>query len=366
DKNPYSLGFRYADEFSVVDIVNKETCLEYARSKNIDGVLTVATDYGVLSAAHIAREMNLPGLNYDVARVIKNKYLVRRTLFENNVNDISQYFEINNIDYLREITPIIKFPVMVKPCDGSGSKATRRVNSIKELEVACNTAIKASITKKALIEDFVEGKEYGVESFVYDGKVHVLGVIGKFMTPPPDYAELGHYIPSNLDIEEDIKKVVVHAIKSLGINFGSVNMDILVTKANRIYIVDVGARMGGNLIGSHIIPIGTGVDYMDNIIRASVGEMVNLTPKLTGTNIVTKILALKPGKIRELPDFEKIKNEYQVNIYNHLIKGNKIGKYHNNLDGCGYIVTTSSYMIKAVKLAEEVKEHIDREIIREN
>ena len=40
-------------------------------------------------------------------------------------------------------------------------------------------------------------------------------------------------------------------------------MDVLVTKDNRICIVDIGARMGGNLIGSHIIPLGTGIDYIE-------------------------------------------------------------------------------------------------------
>ena len=36
-------------------------------------------------------------------------------------------------------------------------------------------------------------------------------------------------------------------------------MDLLVTDDEKIHIVDIGARMGGNLIGSHIIPYGTGI-----------------------------------------------------------------------------------------------------------
>lgn len=365
DKNPNSLGFEYADEFNVVDIVDQEECLRYAQSIEIDGVITVATDYGVLSTAYIAEKMNLYGLNYEVAKVIKNKYLVRRKLFENNVDDISQYYEISNINMLDELSSKIDFPVMVKPCDGSGSKAAKRVDSIKGLQSACEEAIKASLIGKALIEDFIEGREYGVESFVYNEEVHVLGVMSKYMTSPPDYAELGHCIPTQLSIEEKVKEVVKKAIKTLGIDFGAVNMDVLVTKNGRICIVDIGARMGGNLIGSHLIPLGTGIDYMENLLRAAIGESVSLKAKRPSINTVTRLLALKPGKVVDLPNIKEIKQKCQVEIYHNLKKGSLIREYHNNLDGCGYIVSTSSDINKAVKMAEKARDLINSGIIRE-
>ena len=75
----------------------------------------------MLSAAYIAAKMNLPGLKYDVTKVIKNKFLVRRLLasaFRGN----TQFFEISNLSELDNIIGMIRYPVMIKPCDGSGSK----------------------------------------------------------------------------------------------------------------------------------------------------------------------------------------------------------------------------------------------------
>ena len=359
DKNPNSIGFSYADEYGLVDIVDQEACLGYAQSKCIDGVMTAATDYGVLSASFIAKQMNLPGLNYEVAKVIKHKYMVRRNLFENMVDDISQYYEISSISELENISDNIHFPVMVKPSDGSGSKAVRRVDIISDLKAAYDEALKASLIGKVLIEDFIEGKEYGVESFVYKGQVHVLGVMGKYMTNPPDYAELGHCIPSQLDIEEKVKEAARSVIKALGIDFGAVNMDVLVTGDKRICIVDIGARMGGNLIGSHIVPLGTGIDYMGNLIRAAAGDLVDIKPQGSGVNVVTRLLALKPGKITGLPDFKKIRDQYKVDIYHHLQVGTTIREYHNNLDGCGYVVAVSDDINVAQRMAEESKCIID-------
>ncbi|WP_156573210.1 ATP-grasp domain-containing protein [Bacillus luti] len=365
DKNPNSIGFAYADEYEIIDIIDQEACLNYATSKNINGVMTAATDYGVLSAAYIAQEMKLLGLNYEVAKVIKNKYMVRRELFVNKVDDIAQYYEIGNIRELDEITSKIKFPVMVKPCDGSGSKAAKRVNSKAYLKKACDEAIQASLIGKALIEDFIEGREYGVESFVYDGEINVLGVMGKYMTNPPNYAELGHCIPSQLAIEEKVKEVAKKAIEVLGINFGAVNMDILVTKDNRICIVDIGARMGGNLIGSHLIPMGTGIDYMGSLIQASLGELRGLNIHGPARNVVTRLLALQPGKVIELPNFIEIEKNNDVKIYCNIEEGTVIREYQTNLDGCGYVVSASEDIKVATSKAETVKELIDLKIIRE-
>lgn len=365
DKNKNSIGFLYADEYGIIDIVDQEACLKFAQEKEVDGVMTAATDYGVLSAAYIAQQMNLPGLKYEVAKVIKNKYMVRRTLFENNIDDISQHYEISDISEIDEINSRIHFPVMVKPCDGSGSKAAKRVDTFDNLKYACEEAINSSLIGKALIEDFIDGKEYGVESFVYDGQVHVLGVMGKHMTNPPDYAELGHFIPSQLPIEEDVKEVAKKAINALDINFGAVNMDVLVTKDNHIIIVDIGARMGGNLIGSHIIPLGTGIDYIGNLIRASVGDTVDIKSKKAGKKVATRILALKSGKVVSLPNFEEISKKTQVNIYHHLNVGTSIREYHNNLDGCGYVLAASDNLKLARRRAEESVDLVNTSIIRE-
>ncbi|MCM3741808.1 ATP-grasp domain-containing protein [Oceanobacillus luteolus] len=364
DKNPNSIGFKFADEYEVIDIVDQEACLQYAISKKVDGVITAATDYGVISAAYVAQEMNLPGLNYEVAKIVKNKYLVRRNLFENKVDDIKQYYEIANLTKLNKIKDNISYPVIVKPCDGSGSKAINKVNTFEELVLACNDAINASLEGKALIEDFIEGKEFGVESFVFNGQVHILGVMGKQMTDPPDYAELGHYMPSGLSIEEKIKRVVRNAIKSLGINFGSVNMDILVTNSNDICIIDVGARMGGNLIGSHIIPLSTGIDYMNIIIKAATGGTVEIEDPVTKVNVSTRLLALTPGKVIHLPDFNHIKKEFEVEIYHYLELGSEIKEYRNNLDGCGYIISVSKKLEDALFKTEKALRLVDKGIIR--
>jgi carbamoyl-phosphate synthase large subunit len=367
DGNANAHGFVYADEYQNIDIIDKEKCLDYAEKCNIDGVITAATDYGVLTVSYIASRMKLLGLKYAVAEIIKNKYSIRKLLSEVQPDDVFQYFEINTINDLESMEYAIKYPVIIKPCDGSGSRGVAKIENKQELIEAVKNAIVLSVSKRALIETFIEGQEYGVESFVCDNKVYILGMMKKIMTQPPYYSELGHIIPSGLsmEIEDKIKMVVTKSIQLLGINFGPINMDLLITKDNKICIIDIGARMGGNLIGSHIIPFSTGIDYMGNIIKSAVNDTVDFNIQSTKI-IATSILALTPGRIKNDISLEKIKNKNNViDVVFNKKKGDNISFYKNNLDGCGYVVTTGINTDNASSLAFQLKKEIDNLIERE-
>ena len=367
DADPNAVGFAIADEHAVINIVDEEACLAYARDKQVDGVLTAATDFSVLTMSRIAEELHLPGINYQSAKVIKNKALVRKRLFEANADDTGISYEIDSVDDIADILPKIKFPVMMKPVDGSGSRGASKVEKTEDFVKAAVFAMNGSITHRAVAEPFIEGKEYGVESFVDNGVIHVLGVMQKDMTLPPYYAELGHAIPSGLtpELETKVKSCVYRAIFALGVNHGSVNMDLLITNEGNVHIVDVGARMGGNLIGSHIIPMGTGIDYMGNMIRAAVGDATNWKPEWQPKPVATKLLALTPGIIKKLPNFDQIVAEYNVQIEHHLHVGDTITPYRTNLDGCGYVVAHDIDVELSIALASEVRNIIDKLIVRE-
>lgn len=363
DADPNAVGFKSADRYAVVNIVDEKACLEYARKENIDGVLTAATDYGVLTAAYVAREMNLPGLNYKAAQLIKNKYRVRKCLFDSHIDDTEQAYEIDKDTDLKDLCGKLSFPVMVKPCDGSGSRGASRVDSPEDFQKACSAAMDSSITHRAEVETFITGTEYGAESLVAGGEVHVLGIMRKWMTKPPYYAELGHAIPTDLphEVEERARQCVENAIKALGINFGSVNMDMLITKEGKIHIIDIGARMGGNMIGPCVIPYGTGIDYMANMIRNAVGDETDFTPT-SHSCVATRLLAFDDGVVKRLPDFVALEKEYGVEIYHHLEVGQRVNEYHTNLDGCGYVVARADDVDSAINTVDTVLNRIKETI----
>lgn len=364
DGNPNAEGFADADEYGVVNIVDQEAVCAFAKRHNVDGVLTAATDYGVLAAAYTAQELDLPGIHYAAAKRIKNKYEVRKRLYEAGADDTGLSHEVSPETDLAEPARIVSYPVMVKPCDGSGSRGAAKVEKAEDFAAACKDAMDCSLTHKATVEPFINGREYGVESYVHHGDIHVMAVMQKWMTQPPYYAELGHAIPSGLTpaMEEKVIGCVTKALQALEVNHGSVNMDLLITEAGGVHIIDIGARMGGNLIGSHIVPLGTGVDYMANMIRGAVGDPVDFASG-HHTAVATRLLALTPGKIEKLPNMAQFAAE-DVVIQHHLSVGDTINEYHTNLDGCGYVVCTAATVDAAAEKAEHIKNKIDKAIVR--
>ncbi len=353
DADPRAVGFSHAHKYAVINIVDEKACLEYARSENIDGVLTAATDYGVLTAAYIAQQMHLPGLKYEVAQLIKNKYKVRKCFYDHHVDDAEQAFLVDSGTDLITLSKKLTYPVMVKPCDGSGSRGASRVDNPMDFSAACNYAMNGSITHRAEVETFINGHEYGAESLVVNGQIHILGIMKKWMTKPPYYAELGHSIPCGLseEMEKKVKECVHNAISALGINFGSVNMDLLITPDGKVYIIDVGARMGGNMIGPCIIPYGTGIDYVGAMIQNAVGDPVNLDIQNYGA-VCTKLLAFDEGIVKNLSYLDSVKEEYNVEIYHHMTEGMHVNEYHTNLDGCGYVIAKG-------KVCDEVEKRVE-------
>lgn len=362
DADPNAVGFRHADQYEVINIIDEQACLEYARQENIDGVLTAATDYGVLTASYVAKNMGLPGLNYETAKLIKNKYEVRKSLYNYRVDDTSQFYQVDSAADFEVIDRELTYPVMVKPCDGSGSRGAGRADSLSELKTLCKNAIASSITKRAEIESYIVGNEYGAESIVVDGEVHVLAIMKKWMTAPPYYAELGHAVPCGLPqkTEEKVRSYVSEAIKALGINFGAVNMDLLITEEGKIYIVDIGARMGGNMIGPCIVPYGTGIDYMSIIIRSAVGDPVDWNAR-NPSAVASRLLAFNGGIVKKLPDMKSIEKEFDIEIYHHMKEGMLVNEYHTNLDGCGYVIAKGKTVEDAQSRAEGALHAITKE-----
>ncbi len=356
---------KLADKFKCIPFEDFEANLEYAKQEKIDGVVN-ATEFAVLVSSYVAEKLNLPGLNFETAKIVKNKYEIRKKMLENGITNVPQFFEVENIEQLNDIKGKIKFPVIIKPASGLGSLHVYRIDDFETLSEKIIEVIDGSFNKKALIETFITGQEYGVESFVYNGKVFVLGIMKKNMTPLPYRSELGHIIPSELpeEIENKIKNVVTNLIMTLKINAGAVNMDLILSEDNEVFIIDVGARMGGNAITSHIIPLSKGIDHVGNVIKYSMGDNnIELEPKFNKC-VVTRILDLDEGTIKKLPDFSKYYDNEVVEIYFEKAVGDKIEKYISDAQRCGFLVVQGEDIEKIKKKAVEIRNRINEEIVR--
>ena len=83
----------------------------------------------------------------------------------------------------------MRYPVIVKPTDRSGSRGIMRVESEAGLAGAVDTAMAYSFEQKAIVEEFIEGEEYSCECISFGGRHTMLALTQKFTTGVPHYIE---------------------------------------------------------------------------------------------------------------------------------------------------------------------------------
>lgn len=366
EANPNLSKCEFMDHFKCIGFDQYEECLEYIKTINVDGIVN-ATEFAVIVAAYVTEKLGLPGMKLETAKMVKDKYLVRKVLNQKGIKSIPQFFEIKDIIELEKIKDDISFPVIIKPAMGLGSLFVYKIENYEQLKDKCLNVLENSFNKKALIETYIQGKEYGAESFVYQDEIHVLAIMEKLMTNTQYCVELGHNTPPDIsselkaNIENEVKKI----IRALDLTYGPVNMDIIINEEGKVYIVDIGARMGGNAINTHIIPNYIGVDHVGNTIKLALNEnTIDLDPKFEHF-IATRQLDLKPGKIVKVPDFSKLNGEDIIDICFEKKQGDIIKEYTSNADRAGFIVVKGKDIQDAKTRALELRNCIDDLIERE-
>ena len=133
DYLPDNIAHKYSDEYVNVSIIDKEAVLEVAKKLEIDGIMSFATDPGVVTAAYVAEKLGLPyGGSYESVSILQDKGRFRSFLTEHNFNVPHAKSYKNLEDALRD-TDFFTWPVIVKPVDSAGSKGVTRVDDKNEL-----------------------------------------------------------------------------------------------------------------------------------------------------------------------------------------------------------------------------------------
>lgn len=291
----------YADEFYPVSITEKERICEICRDKGIDGVATIATDVAVPTVSHVASDLGLIGNSEVSAHLSTNKYAMRRAFAVAGVSSPKFALVKSQSDAFAALGEM-SFPVIVKPCDRSGSMGVTKIEDIGGLQVAVDAALACSFCHEAVIEEFIEdAREISIEGISYGGEYYVLAVTDKVTTGAPHYVELGHHQPSDLPqplIDEAIRQVK-SGIKALGVEFGASHSELMITPDEQVSMTEIGARMGGDFIGSDLVSLSTGYDFLRGVIDVALG---NFTPPAFGEQKCSGVWFYSPDtpQVREI------------------------------------------------------------------
>ena len=366
DMDPNAVGFDVDGVIKeVISTIDTPAILEAAKKHNINGIMTLASDMPMRSVAVVSREMGLVGISEETALKATNKAYMRDALKADNV-PVPMYFRVGNKEeFLQAVAKIhgSGYKCIVKPADNSGSRGVDLLSEDSDLDAAYNYSKQYSRSGEIVVEEFMEGPEVSVETLAINGKVHIIQITDKLTTGAPYFVEMGHSQPSRLsaEIQDQIRAVAAAANKAIGIENGPSHTEIKVTDDGP-KIVELGARLGGDCITTHLVPLSTGVDMVESTIKIALGEEPDVQPKWNKGSAI-RYFKTKNGIIRSvkgLDEAEKVSGVAQISIV-HGVRS-KVGDIKSSVDRVGFVISQSDDPAAAVDICDKVKESISFEV----
>lgn len=353
DQNPKAMGIAYADEFHQVSTIDEEGIAALAEKLKPDGIMTLATDLPMRALAVATSRIGLPGICYDTAIKATDKGEMIKAFEANNVEH-PWFFILKNKEDLKQVLPKIKYPCVIKPTDNAGNRGVSYAKDEAELLSLYGYSHENSHSGDVIIEEYMAGQEVSVEIIVYHGVVHILAVTDKLTQGKPYFVEIGHSEQSQLGVENvaEIKDLATRAVKAIGINNSPAHVEIMLTKDGP-KMVELGARMGGGCITTHLVPLSTGIDMIKSVMDMAMGGEPDVTPKFDKGSALRHIVGLE-GEIESidgLDDARAYPGVTEVTMLKGI--GEKVGYFKNGADRIGYVIAQGKDAADAVRICEE-------------
>lgn len=252
DYAPDNPGHKLADEYHNVSTTDREKVLELAKKIQPDYVIAYASDPAAPVAAYVSEQLGLPGNSYASVELLSEKDKFRSFLTEHGFN-VPQHMSVQDGQVDDKALAKLRFPVIVKPTDSSGSRGVTRVDNLLGIDKAVEYALSFSRNRRVIVEEFIDnlnGDIHG-DGFVIDGEL-VFAMLGDhiYTSKANPYNPTGTCWPSSVSLEfiDAIKKEVSQIIRESGFSFGGINIEARLNKDNIPYVMEIGARNGGHFV----------------------------------------------------------------------------------------------------------------------
>ena len=393
DGNPNALCVSLADVFECIDLKDEQGLLSYAKkihnSEGLHGVFTAGTDFSK-SVAFVTENLNLNGHSYQAAKNASDKALMRQCFKNFDVsspkftvlteNDLSK-IQSNPKEFLSSLEFDLKNPLVVKPCDNMGARGCKKIDNFEEINnfvAAVKDSIKNSRTKRAILEEFMDGDEFSIDALVFENQIIITGFADRHIFYPPYFIEMGHTMPTKLS-KEKILSVVTEfckGVKSLELTCGAAKGDIKLTSKG-VMIGEIAARLSGGYMSGWTFPYSSDINLTKKGILLALGENPNFSDEeleiLTELSINSEKILVKmcktpkvcaerawisiPGKISKIYGINsdiKNKNSYLKDIFIRSKEGDEVKFPTNNVEKCGNVITLSENREKSNIEAEKI------------
>ncbi len=352
DQNPKAVGIPYADIYYQVSTVDENGIYEAAKDFGADGIMTLATDMPMRAVACACDRLGLCGIDYATAVRSTDKGEMIKA-FDSADLPIPRYFLPETAEDAVNLGKSLGFPLVCKPVDNSGSRGVSLVYDLSELKDAIRYGIEYSPSSQIILEEYLVGREVSAEVVVWQGEATVLAVTDKLTTGAPYFVETGHSQPSRLPVADvkRVEKLAKDAVKAVGITMGAAHVEIMVTEKGA-YLIELGARMGGDCITTHLVPLSTGINMIKANVNVALGIPPRITPRFNRGAAIRYVLPEK-GTIKSIDGAQIAECMSGVKCVEIMKRaGETVSEVRNSNDRLGFVITQGETVDQAVAIAD--------------
>lgn len=299
---------RYADEIMDVSTADLDALEQVIHEKNIDGVLTGSSEYGIERVISLCERLDLPFYcNREQWEICSDKDRFKNLCRKFDVPVVPEY-EVKKEDGTLDYSGI-EYPVIVKPVDGSGGAGISVCKNEEELKNAYEKALSYSKSGHIIVEKYVVQEEIGISYAIQDGNIRFTAMHDRylhegeagFMRLPLAYVYPSKFTKS---YQENQDEKVIKMFESIGLQNGTLFIQGFGAE-DKCMFYEMGYRFNGAK-QYNILQDACGFNTMEMVVNLS------LTGKMGGPDIrecanpnydhvycTLSILGV-PGKVKEV------------------------------------------------------------------
>ena len=256
--------------------------------------------------------MGLSGIDYDTATLFTNKLMMRERSRELGLPTIN-YKLCRSLDDAKDFFASLRKSAILKPVDNQGSRGVYMIDSMKELERRFYDTLTFSPTGQAIIEEYIHGREFEVDSIVVNYEEKTLMYADTDLYGIPNvFASKTRLYPSVAD-KESIERLLDlnhKTITGFGLRQGLTHSEYIQDEeTGEIYLIEAAARGGGSYISSHIGELQTGVNTSEFLINLALGKVKEMPGFETGRCHCGYVTFYLPeGEVVDVGDIDKVRS----------------------------------------------------------
>ncbi len=348
-----------ADEHIQESTLDKEKVLEIAKVRNAMLIIAACIDQANAIACYVAEKLGLPvPYSYDVALNVTNKLLMKQIMVDNGI-PTAKFYKLNDINRYNGHNQ--QYPLIVKPADSNGSKGVRKVNNNEELFEFSNNALKVSRVNEAIIEEFKEGREIGIDCYIQNNEVSVIMTRERVKIESDEdtiQQIYGSFWPADLTSNNllQIKKIADKIAKAFNLNNTPLMIQTIINN-DEINVIEFAPRIGGGE-NYMLIEILTGFDFIGAAINSFLGVPITLNHQIPNSYLFDNYIYTKPGIFGSTSGFEELVKSNAIEYFNlYKAKGSEIGPDITSSNRIGVFVVKSK---NKKELLEKIKEVVQK------